>query len=266
MRTFQYETVVTAEQIDVFGHLNNAAYLSLFELARWAVLSDIGSAWADVAAGGVGPVVLDVALHFVKEVRGGERLRIETHFEATSPRRFVVFHRMLDQGGQLRASAEIQAGFFDMKARRLTEPAPMLLAALGLDRDALPTHPIVQGLGGAFLYARELDTLAAWYADRLGLGFQHWGDSRGIEFPSADRVPSRRVATTTFALFQADFTMPASRTGRLNFRVGDLDAVVAKLTAAGESVELGPEDYGRFAWTYDPEGNKVELWEPPRLQ
>lgn len=265
MRTFTYETTVTPDQIDVFGHLNNAAYLSIFEAARWASLTDVGSAWADVAALGVAPMLLEVSLQFVKEVRLGEAITIETTFEPTSPRRFVVSHKMLDAGGKLRSSAQIQAGFFDMNARKLTQPPPALLTALGLENTNLPPHPIVQGLGGAFLYAQNVETLALWYTERLGLVLQNWGNARGIELLSADRVPSRRTATTTFALFQADFPMPTVKTGRVNFRVSDLDALIQSLEASGEKVERGPDDYGRFAWTFDPEGNKVELWEPARL-
>ena len=128
--------------------------------------------------------------------------------------------------------------------------------------DPLPT---IQGLGGAFLYADDAAALAAWYAAHLDLAFQDCGSARGFELPSADLAPAGRHATTTFALFQAKERLPPGiRTGRVNFRVSDLDALVARLRAAGCEVEAPDgSEYGRFAWVNDPEGNRVELWEPP---
>ena len=263
MRAFHYEATVTKDQIDVLGHLNNAAYLAIFEAARWAVFGDTGGSWEAVTRTGVAPVILDVALHFRQEVRLGDLLRIETQYTALSPRRFMVHQKMRDSEGQLRAFAELQGGFMDIHARRIATPPPALLEALGL-AGPLPAAPVVQGLGGAFLYANDVDALAAWYTEHLGLTLEHWGKSRGVELPSADRVPSTRIATTTFALFQADAPLPPTRTGRVNLRVAELDTLLERLIAAGQRVERGPEEYGRFAWVWDPEGNQVELWEPPR--
>ncbi len=123
----------------------------------------------------------------------------------------------------------------------------------------------VQGLGGAFLYVDDLDGAAAWYRQHLGLELQSWGDSRGTVLPSMDRQPAGRMASTTFALFQAEKPLPEGvRTGRVNFRVRDLDGLVARLQDAGVRTEaLEDESFGRFVWAWDPEGNKVELWEPP---
>lgn len=124
--------------------------------------------------------------------------------------------------------------------------------------------PTVQGIGGVFLYADDVQALAAWYQQHLDLEFHNWGSVRGIELPSADREPAGRQASTTFALFQAKEPLPKGvRTGRVNLRVSDLDALLARLKAAGHEIE-GPEgaEYGRFAWVHDPEGNRLELWEP----
>lgn len=263
MRNFVYETTVQADQVDVLGHLNNAAYLAIFEAARWASLADVGTPWSALVEAGVSPVVLSANVRFWKEVRQGERLRVETRYEPRSPKRFAVHHRMLDDAGTLRAAGEIQAGFLDVRARKLCSPSPEVLAALGIEGGTLPAEPVVQGLGGAFLYVTDVEAAAAWYASRFGWVLQNWGNARGLEFPSADLVPSRRQSSTVFALFQADAPVPPAKTGRINLRVGDLDAVVARLREAGDAVEVSPDaSFGRFAWTHDPEGNKVELWEP----
>lgn len=124
----------------------------------------------------------------------------------------------------------------------------------------------VQGLGGAFLYTDDPEALVAWYREYLGLEPQKWGDRVwGTELPSADRAPSRRIATTTWALFGRDSDTPdVACHGRLNYRVDDLDAALAHFEGRGDRVEqLDDEGYGRFATVWDPEGNRVELWEPP---
>lgn len=125
--------------------------------------------------------------------------------------------------------------------------------------------PPIQGLGGVFLYANDANSLADWYSLHLGITFQNWGNVRGVIWPSADIEPAGRQSITTVAIFQTKEPLPAGvRTARINLRVSDLDALVASLRAAGLEVEA-PEasEYGAFAWVSDPEGNRVELWQPP---
>lgn len=265
MRQFTYDHTVTAEEIDGFGHVNNAAYLVIFERARWAVLDAIGTPWSEVAAAGVGPLVLGVDVSFVREVLVGETVTVRTHFEPTSPRRFNVHHRMEGPDGSLRALATVRGSFFNFHTRKIEAPPDAVVRAMGLELP-LPPAPVVQGLGGAFLLVTDLEGTAAWYREHLGLDLQAWGQSRGVELPSVDVVPALRVASSTFALRQADGPLSPGRTARVNFRVGDLDALVARLEAGGQLVERGDDDYGRFASVVDPEGNRVELWEPPRIR
>lgn len=125
--------------------------------------------------------------------------------------------------------------------------------------------PIIQGIGGVFLYANDVETLAPWYTTHLGIEWQAWGKVRFAEFPSADVAPAGRQSSTVFSLMQADSPLPAGlRTGRVNLRVSDMDGLVARLREAGMEVEGPGEPYlGRFAWVHDPEGNRIELWEPP---
>ena len=127
--------------------------------------------------------------------------------------------------------------------------------------------PMIQGLGGAFLYANNAEALAAWYSQHLGLEFQNWGKVRGLQWPSADVQPNGRESSTIFAFFQAETPLPEGvRTGRVNLRVDDLDVLVARLRAAGLEVDSPPgQEYGRFAWVIDPEGNRLELWEPTKI-
>ena len=123
---------------------------------------------------------------------------------------------------------------------------------------------IVQGIGGVFLYATDAPALADWYHAHLGIEFQLWGSAHGCVFQSADLEPGGRQASTVYSIFQADGPVAAEKTARVNYRVADLDALVTALTEAGIAVERdADESFGRFAYAHDPEGNKVELWEPP---
>lgn len=116
----------------------------------------------------------------------------------------------------------------------------------------------VLGLGGAFWRSDDPERLAAWYASRLGVDYLPTG--HGME-------PWRQEAgPTVFAPFKRDTTYFASPRQQVmfNFRVRDLDAMMAQLRALGEEVTELPEEEpnGRFARVHDPEGNAVELWEP----
>lgn len=116
------------------------------------------------------------------------------------------------------------------------------------------------GVGGVFFKARHADPLAKWYVDMLGLPAD---EESGVSFISRDETPGAR---TVFATFESDseyFGKPQQQF-MINFRVDDLDALLERLQRAGVEIlpELQEYDFGRFAWIVDPEGNRVELWEP----
>jgi glyoxylase I family protein len=115
----------------------------------------------------------------------------------------------------------------------------------------------VTGIGGMFFRARDPDALARWYAEHLGIDNQLEG---------GDTLWRQERGPTVFAPFPADtdyFGRP-ERAWMLNFRVRDLDAMLAQLRAAGVTIDRQEteEGIGRFAWLADPEGNRIELWEP----
>jgi len=113
----------------------------------------------------------------------------------------------------------------------------------------------VLGIGGYFLRAADPTALSAWYHDCLGLG----ADENGLW--------QQEVGPTVFAAFESGTEYFGSREQRtmLNFRVRDLDAMLAQLRAQGADVAEATEDMagvGRFGWVTDPEGNRIELWQP----
>ena len=121
----------------------------------------------------------------------------------------------------------------------------------------------VTGLGGVFVKARDPAGILGWYRDHLKVDVQDFGASfRWRE----EQAPARRGATI-WGVFGADtgYFAPSDKPFMLNFRVDDLDALLARLRAEGVAVEPRIEESGdgRFAWIMDPEGTRVELWEPP---
>ena len=116
----------------------------------------------------------------------------------------------------------------------------------------------VVGIGGAFLRARDPDALLAWYAENLGIEPTPWG-GQVFQADAGD--------VTVWSLFPAgtEYFGRAEQQTMLNYRVRDLDAMLAQLRAAGVDVEDNVQEdaNGRFAWATDPEGNRFELWEPP---
>ena len=114
----------------------------------------------------------------------------------------------------------------------------------------------ITGFGGAFLRAENPATLYAWYERHLNLPAKHGS----FIFPGASQRASMAVS---FFSREADY-FPTSQAAMLNFQVDDLDALLDHLSAAGVVVDPRREsyDYGRFGWFTDPEGNRVELWQP----
>jgi predicted enzyme related to lactoylglutathione lyase len=113
----------------------------------------------------------------------------------------------------------------------------------------------VLGIGGYFLRAADPAALTAWYRDCLGLDI----DANGLWNPQA--------GPTVFAAFESETDYFGSRAQRtmLNFRVRDLEAMLAQLRDKGADVDGSVqqmEGIGRFGWVTDPEGNRIELWQP----
>jgi predicted enzyme related to lactoylglutathione lyase len=116
------------------------------------------------------------------------------------------------------------------------------------------------GVGGIFLKARDPKALTAWYVKHLGIAEQKGGS---LAFDGPDSF-----GMTVFAHLPADTSYfgPSPQQAMVNFRVDDLDEILVQLAAAGVTIDPKREDYdyGRFAWIEDPEGNRIELWQPPR--
>ena len=123
----------------------------------------------------------------------------------------------------------------------------------------------VTGLGGVFFKSESPKTLMAWYKEHLGIESEEWG---GSIFKWLEKEAPQREGVTVFSPFKDDTTYfePARVPYMFNFRVADLDALLAQLKKEGVEVvgdvQADPS-LGKFGWILDPEGRKIELWQPP---
>jgi predicted enzyme related to lactoylglutathione lyase len=122
----------------------------------------------------------------------------------------------------------------------------------------------VTGIGGIFFQAKDPKALGEWYKKHLGIDVQAWGGA-ALEWADADGKP---VKGTTAWTVGSDSYGPNNKAFMVNYRVADLSALIKALKNEGCEVldDVQDSEYGKFGWVIDPEGNKVELWEPPAGQ
>lgn len=122
----------------------------------------------------------------------------------------------------------------------------------------------VTGIGGIFFQAKDPVALRAWYKRHIGIDVQEWG---GAAFTWADETGNAVKGTTVWSIGAADgkYYEPSTAPFMVNYRVEDLAALLQVLREEGCNVleKTDDSEFGKFGWVMDPEGNKVELWQPP---
>jgi predicted enzyme related to lactoylglutathione lyase len=122
----------------------------------------------------------------------------------------------------------------------------------------------VTGLGGLFFKAEDPEALYTWYENHLGLTR---GSDEAVTFRWRQHDDKEKEARTVWGIFPetTQYFNPSRASFMMNFRVADLDALLQALQEEGVEIYPHREDYeyGCFAWIMDPEGNRIELWEPP---
>ena len=125
----------------------------------------------------------------------------------------------------------------------------------------------VTGIGGIFFKSKDPKALGEWYRTHLGIGVEEWG---GAAFRWASAENPSGTGTTIWSPFKADsdYFAPSNASFMINYRVEDLDALLAQLRREGCAVDakVDESEYGKFGWVMDPDGNKIELWQPPEGQ
>lgn len=135
--------------------------------------------------------------------------------------------------------------------------APLIAAAA----ESPPPEPAghITGVGGLFFKAKDPKALAAWYRDVLGLPLQNWGGA-ALRYDAPQHPPALIWNVLPAA---TNYLAPSTSGFMINYAVDDMDAFIARLSAKGVTPLRRTDDAsGRFAWILDPEGNKIELWQP----
>ena len=134
----------------------------------------------------------------------------------------------------------------------------------GQSKVVQPTRGRVLGVGGVFFKSPDPRKLGKWYAQHLGIAVESWGSTQGTSFSPA-RMPAQ--AFTVWSVFAAntEYFGDSGQDHMINLVVDDLDAALANVAAGGAQVlpDREEQDFGRFGWFVDPDGNRVELWQPP---
>lgn len=121
----------------------------------------------------------------------------------------------------------------------------------------------VTGIGGVFFKStKDHKALAEWYQRHLGIALEPWGGAI-LKWPE-DKANDGGLTVWNVAEKDTEWFRPSDASFMINYRVDDLTGMLAQLKAAGIEPLKGPESHenGKFAWIVDPDGNKVELWEP----
>jgi catechol 2,3-dioxygenase-like lactoylglutathione lyase family enzyme len=128
--------------------------------------------------------------------------------------------------------------------------------------EAAPAEPVghITGVGGVFFKAKDPKALASWYRDVLGRPLQAWGGA-ALRYDAPQHPPA--LIWTAFPATTSYFA-PSTSDFMINYAVDEIDAFLARLREKGVTIlkRVDDDPNGRFAWILDPEGNKIELWEP----
>lgn len=124
------------------------------------------------------------------------------------------------------------------------------------------TTPKVTGIGGIFFFSDDPEKTKDWYAENLGLAVNEWGAT--FESRSADKPDEVNYLQWSPFRKGSDYFAPSKKEFMINYRVRNIEALIMKLKENGVTIldDLATYDYGKFIHIMDPEGNKIELWEP----
>jgi lactoylglutathione lyase len=122
----------------------------------------------------------------------------------------------------------------------------------------------VTGIGGVFFKVNDPKAMKEWYRNHLGIDAGNYGAS----FEWREKENPELIGSTSWSLFPHDtkYFLPSTAPFMINYRVADLDSLIDQFRKDGVSIEGAVQEfeYGRFAYIMDPEGNRIELWEPPK--
>ena len=122
MKKHEYNVIIKESYLDFMGHVNNATYLTILEEARWELLQDHNYTLNDILKSGVGPVILECNIKFIKEIKLREKITIEAQISSLENKIGYIEQKIFNENKELCTKAKFTFGFFDMKQRKLIEP------------------------------------------------------------------------------------------------------------------------------------------------
>lgn len=131
-KTFEYSLQVKEYHLDTFGHVNNAKYLEILEEARWDLITKNGYGLKEVQKLKIGPVILEVNLKFRKELKLRENIKILTHCPKHDAKIGYIHQTIINEKGEESAIAVFTYALFDLTQRKIIDPTPEWLKAIGL--------------------------------------------------------------------------------------------------------------------------------------
>lgn len=132
-RVFEQTIVIREAQLDTFGHVNNARYLEIFEQARWDLITENGFGLDYVRSSGTGPVILELSLRFLREIKNRQQLIIRTTLDSYEGKIGKMTQLLLDDAEQVYCEAKFVIAQWDTHTRKIIAPTPEWRRAVGLD-------------------------------------------------------------------------------------------------------------------------------------
>lgn len=129
---YLFETMVQETHLDIFGHMNNARYLELFEQARWDLITQRGYGLKKIQESGQGPVILEAHLRFIKELKQRDKIKISVECTEYTGKIGKLKQEMFNDKNEVCAELIVVLAFFDLKARKIILPTPEWKTAIGI--------------------------------------------------------------------------------------------------------------------------------------
>ncbi len=129
----KYQTKIIEHHLDTFGHVNNATYLEIFEDARWDLITGNGFGLQEIQSSQIGPVILEVNLKFIRELKNRDEITITSEILDHTNRTVRMKQKIINSDNLVAAEAIFVFALFDLKNRKIIEPTPLWKKAIGLE-------------------------------------------------------------------------------------------------------------------------------------
>ena len=132
-RVFEQSIVIREQHLDTFGHVNNARYLEIFEQARWDLITDNGFGLEYIRSSGTGPVILEVSLRFLRELKNREQVLIRSFVDSYEGKIGHMTQLLVDDAAQICCEGKFVFAQWDTRSRKIIAPTPEWRVAVGLE-------------------------------------------------------------------------------------------------------------------------------------